>query len=181
MGTVSTSSSPGKFVHNRQVQWGDRVRVDFMAWLEDGTLFDSSISSEPLVFIAGTRSLIPGVTKLVVGMTVGESRTERIAPDMAFGPYHPELSCRVTRSWLQAQGVVPIVGLGLEIRREDHTLVRMVVTELDGDRVTLDANHWLAGKSIMVQLDLLEILDDSDSSCVEAGLGGRRMTRQDHT
>ncbi len=161
MSLTSTSSSPEKQVQNRRVQLGDQVRVDFMAWLEDGTLFDSSVASEPLVFIAGTGAVIPGVTRLVIGMTVGESRTERISPEMAFGPYNPELSCRVTRSWLQAQDVVPMVGLGLEIRKKDHALVRMIITDLDGDRVTLDANHWLAGKSIMVQLDLLEIFERS--------------------
>jgi FKBP-type peptidyl-prolyl cis-trans isomerase 2 len=65
----------------------------------------------------------------------------------------------VRRSWLEAQDVVPVVGMGLEIRKKDLTRVHMLVTELDGERVTLDANHRLAGKSIMVQLDLLEIMD----------------------
>jgi FKBP-type peptidyl-prolyl cis-trans isomerase 2 len=134
-----------------------------MAWLEDGMLFDSSIYHEPLVFTAGTHSVMRGIEKLVIGMTVGESRTERIPPELAFGPYRPDLTCQVRRSWLEAQNVVPMVGLGLEIRKRDDTLVRMTITGLNGDRITLDANHRLAGKSIMVQLDLLEILDHPNS------------------
>ena len=163
MSTTSTPNAPEKQVQNRRVQWGDMVRVDFMAWLEDGMLFDSSIYNEPLVFTAGTHSVMRGIEKLVIGMTVGESRTERIPPELAFGPYRQELSCQVRRSWLQAQDVVPKLGLGLEIRKKDDSLVRMTITGLDGDRVTLDANHRLAGKSIMVQLDLLEILDHPNS------------------
>ncbi len=163
MSTTSTQNPPKRQVHNRRVRWGDKVRVDFMAWLEDGMLFDSSIYNEPLVFTTGTHSVMRGIEKLVIGMTVGESRTERIPPELAFGPYRQELTCRVKRSWLQDQEVVPMVGLGLEIRKKDDTLVRMTITGLDGDRVTLDANHRLAGKTIMVQLDLLEILDHPNS------------------
>jgi peptidylprolyl isomerase len=159
--TTSKLNFPKQQIHNRRVQWGDTVRVDFMAWLEDGTLVDSSLYSEPLAFVPGKRSVMQGLENLVIGMIVGESRTQRIPPDLAFGPYRPELSCRVSRSWLEAQDVVPWVGLGLEIRTKDHALVRMIITELDDDIVTLDANHRLAGKSIMVQLDLLEILDPS--------------------
>ena len=147
----------------RRVGWGDTVRVDFMAWLEDGMLIDSSIYSEPLIFTAGTHSVMQGLERLVIGMSVGESKTEKIHPDSGFGPYRPELSCQVTRSWLEGQEVVPLVGLGLEVRKADGTLVSMLITGLDGDQVTLDANHRLAGKNLMVQLDLLEILDVAGS------------------
>lgn len=159
MSASSFPRSPEKWIHNRRVQWGDLVRVDFMAWLDDGTLFDSSLWSKPLVFTPGGHSVMRGVEQLVIGMSVGESKTERIPPELAFGCYRPELACQVRRSWLEAQDVVPVVGMGLEIRKKDLTRVHMLVTELDGERVTLDANHRLAGKSIMVQLDLLEIMD----------------------
>ncbi len=163
MDTTSTPRVSETSLQNRRVEWGDLVRVDYMAWLEDGTLIDSSVYSEPLVFTAGTRDIMQGVATLVIGMTVGESRTERIPSELAFGPYRPELSCQVRRSWLQAQDVVPTIGLGLEIRSHDQTLVRVRITEVDGERVTLDANHRLAGKSLMVQLDLLEIMDNRKS------------------
>jgi peptidylprolyl isomerase len=142
-----------------RVQWGDRVRVDFMAWLEDGTLIDSSIYCEPVIFTAGAQSVMRGLEVLVIGMRVGESKTEKIPSDSIYGPYRPELVCEVSRSWLRAQRVEPLIGLGLEVRTTDGTLVSMHITGLDGDRVTLDANHRLAGKNLMVQLDLLEIVD----------------------
>ncbi len=143
----------------RRVRWGDTVRVAFMAWLEDGTLIDSSICSDPPTFTAGAHAVMQGIERLVIGMSVGESKTEKISSDSAFGPYRRELSCRVTRSWFQAQRIEPQVGLGLEVRKMDGTLVSMIITRLDGDHVTLDANHRLAGKDLLVQLDLLEILN----------------------
>lgn len=148
----------------RCVRWGDTVRVAFMAWLEDGTLIDSSIGGEPPTFTAGARSVMQGIERLVIGMRVGESKTEKIHPDMAFGPYSRELSCRVSRRWFQAQNIEPQVGLGLDVRMTDGTLVPMIITQLDDDHVTLDANHRLAGKDLLVQVDLLEILDQAGSS-----------------
>ncbi len=143
----------------RRVERGDRIRIDFMAWLEDGTLIDSSINRKPVVFRTGADAVMQGIEALVIGMCVGESKTEKIPPDAMYGPYHPELVCEVSRGWLQAQEVEPSIGLGLEVRKTDGTLVNMHITELDGDRVKLDANHRLAGKPLMVQVDLLEILD----------------------
>lgn len=162
MNTVRMPNALSDKGRTRPVQWGDMVRVDLMAWLEDGTLIYSSIYSEPLIFTAGNHPMIQGLGTLVVGMCVGESVTEMISPDSAFGPYRPELSCQVSSDWLLAQDVEPLVGLGLEIRKTDGTLVHMTIAGLDGDRVTLDANHRLAGKNVIVQVDLLDVLDRAD-------------------
>jgi len=98
-----------------------------------------------------------GVEQLVIGMSVGESKTQRIPPELAFGSYRPELSILVSRRWLERYDILPAVGMALEILKKDRTLVRMVVTELNRKHVTLDANHRLAGQSIVIQLDLLAI------------------------
>jgi peptidylprolyl isomerase len=133
------------------------VSVDFMAWLEDGTLFDSTLFGEPLVFSPGSHSVMRGVEQLVIGMGVGESKTERIPPELAFGSYRPELSIPVSRRWLERYDILPEIGMALEILKRDRTLVRMIVTELNRKHVTLDANHRFAGRSIVIQLDLLAI------------------------
>lgn len=149
------------WIRSRRVRWGDLVRVEYMAWLEDGTLFDSSLFGAPLEFTPGQHSVMPGVEQLVIGMSAGDSKTERIPPQLAFGSYRPELSSSVSRRWLKHFDILPAIGMTLEIRDNGRTLLRMVVTELNREHVTLDANHRLAGESIMIQLDLLEILGRS--------------------
>ena len=158
----------------RRVEWGDLVRVDFMAWLEDGSLFDSSLYNEPLEFIAGEQSVMPGINHLVIGMTVGESRTQLLPPDLAFGLYRSALCYRVKRRWLKSHHIVPVIGLEVAILKKDRTVMHMIVTELDREQVTLDANHKLAGKNIMVQLDLLEIKAPTDREIPGTILGGPR-------
>lgn len=65
---------------------GDSVSVHYSGWLEDGSLFDSSISrGNPFPFTIGQGSVIPGWEEGVVGMKVGETRQLRIPPDLAYG------------------------------------------------------------------------------------------------
>lgn len=165
---------PDEELRLRRVEWGDLVRVDFMAWSEDGSLFDSSLYDQPLEFIAGERSVIPGINHLVIGMTVGESRTQLLPPDLAFGLYRSDLCYRVKRRWLRAHHIVLVVGLEVDVFKNDRTLMHMIVTELDKEQATLDANHKLAGKNVMVQLDLLEIKAPIDRDMHGTTLGGPR-------
>lgn len=143
----------------RRVQRGDRVQVVYIGWLGDETVVDSSIYSGLLAFTAGEGTVMPGLDQLVIGMSPGESKTETIPSELAFGPYRHELSRRVAKAWVQAQDVKPKVSLGLEIRGTNGELVRMMLTEVTDDRVTLDANHRLAGKDLVLQVELLAILD----------------------
>jgi len=177
MSTPGITDNP---THNdliRHVRWGDTVRIDFLAWLEDGTMIDSSILGEPLTLTTGQNSVAQDLEKLLIGMTVGESKTEKISTDRTFGPYHADLSCQVSTNWLQAQQVSPAIGLGLDIRKADGTLVSMVITSIVGDRVTLDANHPLAGKTLILQLDLLDILDPTDFNASAKPTAGTSGTR----
>lgn len=165
---------PDEELRLRRVEWGDLVRVDFMAWSEDGSLFDSSLYDQPLEFIAGEQSVITGINHLVIGMTVGESRTQLFPPDLAFGLYRSDLCYRVNRRWLRAHHIVPVVGLEVDAFKNDRTLMHMIVTELDNEQATLDTNHKLAGTNVMVQLDLLEIKAPINRDMHGTTLGGPR-------
>lgn len=145
--------------HPRHVRWGDTIRAHYMAWQEDGTLIDTSLYGDPLVFTPGRHAVLEGLESLAVGMTVGESKTEKIPPELAFGTYQPELSCQVSSEWLRAHDVTPDVGLELEIHQADGTAVSMVVADVTGEQVTLDANHRLAGRTIILQVEVLDILE----------------------
>jgi len=142
---------------HQRARWGDVVRVDLMAWLEDGTLLDSTLFDTPLVFMPGKRSVMRGVERLVIGMSEGDSKTQQIPPELAYGTYSPDLIFHVDRACLTRHAVTPAIGMRLAIGEQDKTLLRVVVTDLSDKQVTLDANHRWAGKTITVQLDLLEI------------------------
>jgi peptidylprolyl isomerase len=109
-------------------------------------------------------------------MTPGESKTEKVPCQLAFGPDREELRCRVERSWPLAQDVKAEVGLGLEIRRTDGEVMHMRIVELNGDTVTLDANHRLAGEDLILHVALLAIPERPVSGVPGNGRSSSRVT-----
>jgi peptidylprolyl isomerase len=140
-----------------QVQLGDTVRVHYTGRLVDGTTFDSSMQREPMEFTLGQGDLIPGFEQAVLGMTPGDSKTETIACDQAYGPHRSELLIEVERQHLPAD-LQPHVGQQLQMTRPNGAVVPVVVTAVTGSQVTLDANHPLAGKDLIFEITLVDIV-----------------------
>ncbi len=141
----------------RKVKNGDTVKVHYTAKLKDGSVFDSSRGHIPLQFTVGEGNVIPGLEKAVIGMKVGEKKTVEVPPEDAFGPRYEELVFKVERSSIPPD-IELFVGQNLQMRHPDGGIINLVVTKIDEDTVTLDANHPLAGSSIIFELELLEIV-----------------------
>ena len=134
---------------------GSTVRVHYKGTLEDGTEFDSSVGRDPLEFTVGGGKLIPGFDRAVLGMGVGESKTVKIPADDAYGSRREELVMTLKREALPSD-VDPTVGEELELQQGDDVFV-VRVTDVSEDDVTLDANHPLAGKTLIFEIELVEV------------------------
>jgi FKBP-type peptidyl-prolyl cis-trans isomerase 2 len=139
-----------------KAQEGDLVTVIYQGLLEDGSVFDSSADDDPLVFVLGEDKVLPGFEKAVLGMEVGEQKTIRIPPEEGFGVHQKQLVDEFAVNTLPA-GLNLEIGTPLEVTAEDGTRFQAVITDLQTDRVTLDANHPLAGQTLIFQLELLAI------------------------
>ena len=54
---------------------GDRVKVHFEGYLEDGTVFGSTTGEKPFEFIIGEKNMLPGFENAVIGMKKGDTKT----------------------------------------------------------------------------------------------------------
>ncbi|HID85919.1 MAG TPA: peptidylprolyl isomerase [Anaerolineae bacterium] len=140
-----------------EAKYGDTVRVHYTGKLEDGTVFDTSLGRDPVEFVLGAGEVIPGFEEAVVGMTPGESKTVEVLAEQAYGPYLAELVLEVDRS------AVPLdldleVGMQLVLRQPQGRMIPVTVTKLTESRVTLDANHPLAGKDLTFDIQLMEVV-----------------------
>ncbi len=140
-----------------QAKSGDRVRVHYSGFLEDGTVFDSSLDRDPLEFTLGEGMVIKGFEDAVLGMNEGESKTISIPSDEAYGPYRDDLVAVVERRMVPPD-IDPKVGLVLQLRTPDGQVTDVVVTEVTDETITIDANHPLAGKDLIFEIKLMEIL-----------------------
>jgi len=140
-----------------EAKLGDTVRVHYTGKLEDGTVFDSSLDRDPVEFTLGAGQVIPGFEQAVVGMSPGESKTVEVPADQAYGPYREELVQEIDRELVPADLKLE-VGQQLALRLSPGRSIRVTVTKITESKVTLDANHPLAGKDLTFDLQLVEIL-----------------------
>lgn len=135
---------------------GDAVTVHYTGKLEDGTVFDSSVSRDPLQFTLGEGLLIPGFEQAVLGMSPGESKTAQVSADQAYGPHREEMVVEIDRQEFPPH-FQPEIGQQLQIPQSDGRVTRLIVTDVSEKQVTLDANHPLAGRDLVFDIQLLEI------------------------
>lgn len=139
-----------------QAKQGDIVRVHYTGRLDDGTVFDTSQGRDPLEFTIGEGNIIPGFEEAVVGMSPGDLKTERIESDRAYGPHREDQVLQVPREHFPPD-LEPAVGLPLQIRHSSGQTMAAFISEVEDDRVTLDANHPLAGQDLTFEIELVEI------------------------
>ncbi len=140
-----------------QAKEGDTVKVHYTGKLEDGEIFDTSQDDDPLEFKIGGGQVIRGFEQGVVGMNEGESKTVEIPSDEAYGPHHQELVIDIEMDQFP-DDLDPEVGQQFKMRQPDGPTIIVAVAEITDDRVTLDANHPLAGKDLTFDIQLIEIV-----------------------
>lgn len=139
-----------------EVKTGDTVRIHYTGTLPDGTEFDSSKGREPLEFEVGSGQIIPGLDAELPGMSVGEEKTVTVPCEQAYGPVNPEMRQAVPREGIPED--IPLdLGTQLQMRTPDGQAMPVTVVEVTETEVTLDANHPLAGRDLVFQIELVAV------------------------
>lgn len=139
-----------------QAKNGNTVKVNYTGRLDSGTVFDSTEDREPLEFVLGETRLIGGFEKAVVGMSPGEKKTVRLAPEEAYGPRRGEMVVKIGREQFSSD-VNLQVGQTLQLRASDGRPIDARVAEVNDSDVTVDANHPLSGETLTFEIALLEV------------------------
>ncbi len=140
-----------------KAQKGDKVKVHYKGTLQDGHQFDSSEGREPLEFLLGSGMVIAGFDEGVTGMEVGDKKTIHIPSEQAYGPSNEELIIRFDRAEIPSD--IPLeIGSTLNMHQDGlGQVIPVVVKEVTDTYVVLDANHELAGKDLIFELELVSI------------------------
>ena len=139
------------------VKEGDVVRVHYTGKLTNGEQFDSSDGREPLEFTVGAGQMIKGFDDAMPGMSVGEKKTINILPENAYGLKDEQSVIEFPISNIPAEMKLD-VGMQLQLRNEAGQPFPVTVAEIKDDVIILDANHSLAGKELVFDIELIEIV-----------------------
>lgn len=140
-----------------QAKNGDTVKVHYTGRLGTGVVVDTSEGSDALQFKLGSGNLIPGFEEAILGMSPGESKTVEIPPERAYGLYRDDKVIRVDRKDLP-DDVVPAEGMSLEVCASNGVTIPVQISEIEGDIITLDANHPLCEQTLIFDIELVEIV-----------------------
>jgi peptidylprolyl isomerase len=135
---------------------GDTVQVHYTGTLLDGSVFDSSKGRSPLGFKVGAGQMIPGFDSAVVGMAVGETKFATLAPAEAYGESDPNYIMQVPIADVP-EDISPEVGMQLTLTDESGRPTNVLVTEVTPEYIVLDANHDLAGKTLVFEITMVSI------------------------
>ncbi|MCF4101522.1 peptidylprolyl isomerase [Gillisia sp. M10.2A] len=139
-----------------QVKQNDTVKVHYTGKLADGQVFDSSVGKDPIEFTLGQGQLIPGFEKGLIDMQLNEKKTINIPKEEAYGEPRQELIQEVDKSQLPEE-ITPEVGMGLVSKGPDGQEMNLLVSEVKENSIVVDANHPLAGKDLIFDLEVVEI------------------------
>ena len=132
---------------------GDTIRVHYTGRLESGEVFDSSVGGEPLEFELGSGQVIAGFDENVSGMNLGDKKSITIEPENAYGERNEALIGTVERSGIQLPEGEPQVGMELALQLPDGQQIPVRITEVTDESVTFDANHPLAGQTLIFDIE----------------------------
>ena len=133
-----------------------RVTLHFSLKLESGDIVDSTFGKSPAELTMGDGNLPEGFEKHLLGMSAGDHRIVRVPPEEAFGQSNPGNVQSFNRAqFAQAGDLEP--GVVLSFEDASGSELPGVVKEISDDRVTVDFNHPLAGKSLDFEVEILAV------------------------
>jgi FKBP-type peptidyl-prolyl cis-trans isomerase SlyD len=128
--------------------------VHYTGTYPDGEEFDSSTGREPLTFLVGHGQMIPGFEEEMMGASVGEKREFTLTPDKAYGERDDGLVQTVSLDQFPSGGVE--VG-NMGVAQSEHGQMPFTVTAVEGDQVTIDYNHQMAGKTLRFSVEVMGV------------------------
>ncbi len=141
---------------------GNKVKVHYVGTFTDGTEFDSSYKrGSPIEFEVGSGQMISGFDKGVVGMTAGEKKNLELGIAEAYGPRHDEAIQQVPKGMFPEEFKFTEGATITGNTPDGQPFMAKVLTEQDTS-VTLDFNHPMAGRNLKFEVELVEIVNETD-------------------
>jgi len=143
-----------------EVQNNKVVSINYTLTNNEGKTLDTSEGRAPLSYIHGKGNLIPGLEKALEGKKVGDKVNVTIPPEEAYGERNEELIQVIPRSAFQGvDNIEP--GMQFQANVQGHTQI-IQVTKVEGDNITTDANHPLAGEQLTFDVDITEVREPTE-------------------
>lgn len=136
------------------------VDIHYTLKNDEGQVMDSSEGRDPLSYLHGANNLIPGLEKELEGKATGATFQTSIPPSEAYGESNPEMVQTINKEMFQGvENIEPGMAFTAQGPQGQQ---QVVVTKVDGDEVTVDANHPMAGKTLHFDVEVVNVREATE-------------------
>lgn len=129
--------------------------IEYTLTDDQGNVIDSSVGGEPLAYLHGAGNIIPGLEDALEGKKVGDSFKVAVAPAEGYGEKDEGLLQVVPRSMFRG---VDQIEVGMQFHAQtDYGMQVITVAKVEGDNITVDGNHPLAGQNLNFDVKVVEV------------------------
>lgn len=153
------------------MQITDKTAVSFHYTLTNtnGEQLDSSRGEEPLAYLHGTGNIIAGLESAMTGKSVGDKFNVTIPPADAYGELVPAMVQVVSKKMFEGMDV----EVGMQFHADvSHGAGIITVTEINGDDVTIDGNHPLAGETLIFDVEVVDVRPATEDELAHGHIHG---------
>jgi len=126
---------------------------------DQGQVIDSSAGRDPLAYLHGSGQIVPGLEKQMEGRSAGDKFSAEVAPEEGYGVHHPELMQEVPREAFQG---VEDIRPGMQFQgRGPQGEINVTVTRVENEKIFIDGNHPLAGKTLHFAIEVADVREAS--------------------
>lgn len=147
------------------------VSIDYTLTNDAGEVLDSSAGAAPLVYLHGAGNIIPGLEQALEGKQEGDQVNVTVEPENAYGEFSPELVAVLGRNMFEGVDELE-VGMQFHASGPDGGMQIVTITGVEGDEVTVDGNHPLAGQRLTFDVKVVGIREASDEEMAHGHVHG---------
>ncbi|MCQ8118345.1 FKBP-type peptidyl-prolyl cis-trans isomerase [Methylomonas rosea] len=130
------------------------VTIHYTLTNQDGEQLDSSRGEEPLLYLHGAGNIISGLEAALAGKQAGDKFNVTIAADQAYGEVSEEMIQVVSKKMFDGMDI----DIGMQFHADvSHGPGIITIVEIDGDDVTIDGNHPLAGEDLTFDVEIIAV------------------------
>lgn len=153
------------------------VSIQYNAKDEQGNVVDSNMDFEPLEYLHGHNNILQGLETELTGLKIEEEKTVVLNADQAYGEFNPELVIEVSREQFP-EGAANL-QLGTMVQSSDG--LELIVTDMDGEKIILDGNHPLAGKTLHFSVTIKSVREATEEELAHGHVHNAHTHHHDHS
>jgi len=143
-----------------QIEKHKVVSIDYTLKDDEGSIIDSSEGNEPLFYLHGVGNIVSGLEKELDGKLKGDAISVRVVPEEGYGERSDALTQTVSKNMFEGVDTIE-VGMQFHAADEQGNTQMITVIGVEGDDITIDGNHPLAGVHLNFDVTVLEVRDAS--------------------